>query len=98
MRSAPCAPRFEVYFDPNSSCTRHLSVSVSFCCQLCSVPELYHSILSFRNFSIVDFREMAEEAPELKRDSTMTVTAKVRERSKAREHRKILNPKVPQSD
>ena len=38
---------------------------------------------------------MAEEAPQLKRDSTMTVTAKVRERSKAREHRKICYPKVP---
>jgi len=49
----------------------------------------------FRNFSTVDFREMAEEVPDLKRDSTMTVTAKVRERSKAREHRKISNPKVP---
>lgn len=33
---------------------------------------------------------MAEEAPELKRDSTMTVTAKVRERLKAREHPKIF--------
>jgi len=51
----------------------------------------------FRNFSTVDFRKMAEEAPELKRDSTMTVTAKVRERSKAREHRKIFNPKVPRN-
>ena len=50
---------------------------------------------SFPNLSTVNFREMAEEAPELKRDSTMTVTAKVRERSKAREHRKIFTPKVP---
>lgn len=48
-------------------------------------------ILSFRNFSTVHFREMAEEAPELKRDSTMTVTAKVRERLKAREHPKNLS-------
>lgn len=38
---------------------------------------------------------MAEEAPELKRDSTMTVTAKVRERSKAREYRKILIRRFP---
>ena len=38
---------------------------------------------------------MAEEAPDLKRDSTMTVTAKVRERSKAREHQKVFDPKVP---
>lgn len=88
MRSAHCVSALWSLF------MRHLSVSVSFCCQLGRCWSCFF-ILSFRNFSRVDFREMAEEAPELKRDSTMTVTAKVRERSKAREHRKIFNAKVP---
>lgn len=88
MRSAHCVSALWSLF------MRHLSVSVSFCCQLGRCWSWFF-ILSFRNFSTVDFREMAEEAPELKRDSTMTVTAKVRERSKAREHRKIFNAKVP---
>lgn len=88
MRSAHCVSALWSLF------MRHLSVSVSFCCQLGRCWRWFF-ILSFRNFSAVDFREMAEEAPELKRDSTMTVTAKVRERSKAREHRKIFNAKVP---
>lgn len=88
MRSAHCVSALWSLF------MRHLSVSVSFCSQLGRCWSWFF-ILSFRNFSTVDFREMAEEAPELKRDSTMTVTAKVRERSKAREHRKIFNAKVP---
>ena len=95
MRSAPCVSAlwslfcspFFLYAAPFSFCLFLLSALFG-----AGAVSLFSS---FRKLSTFDFREMAEEAPELKRDSTMTVTAKVRERSKAREQRQILNPKVP---
>lgn len=47
-------------------------------------------LLSFSTFAIVYFHKMAEEAPTLKRDSTMAVTAKVSPKSTAREQEKYL--------
>ena len=91
MRSAPCVSALWSLF-----CSPFFlyAAPISFCLFLLSALFGVGAVSlfsSFPNLSTVDFREMAEEAPELKRDSTMTVTAKVRERSKARETPKNLN-------